>query len=192
MRRAGAWLPVIVVVGLVGAACHRRPPVVASTVVPPRPAAEAVPPPAPPPPPVRPTVAAVAPPTLSEEEQFRRMSLDDLNAEPPLGDVFFDYAQAILTDTARAALQRDQAWLLKWTSTSIRISGHADERGTAEYNLALGERRATATRDYLASLGVSPTRMTVVSFGKEQPFCRDSVESCWSQNRRAHFLITAK
>jgi len=72
------------------------------------------------------------------------------------------------------------------------VSGHCDERGTAEYNLALGEQRADAVRTYLESLGIAADRITTVSYGKERPFCDESSEHCWSQNRRGHFLITAK
>ena len=95
-------------------------------------------------------------------------------------------------DDAKAAVQKDADWLKRWTSTKVMIEGHCDERGTAEYNLALGERRAQAVRDYLVSLGVAAARVQTVSKGKEQPFCDDKNESCWQQNRRGHFVITAK
>ena len=75
---------------------------------------------------------------------------------------------------------------------AFTVEGHCDNRGTPEYNLALGERRASAVREYLVSLGVAGTRVQPISKGEEQPFCREDVESCWSQNRRGHFLITAK
>jgi len=97
-----------------------------------------------------------------------------------------------LSDSAREALGRDATWLRKWTGTRVLIEGHADERGTNEYNLALAERRAEVTRDYLVDLGIDRTRITIVSKGKEQPFCRDQNEGCWHQNRRGHFIITAK
>ena len=93
---------------------------------------------------------------------------------------------------ARAPLQKDADWLKKWTSTQITIEGHCDSRGSAEYNLALGTRRANAVRDYLVNLGVPSGRIVIVSKGKEQPFCSDENEACWQQNRRGHFLITAK
>ena len=80
----------------------------------------------------------------------------------------------------------------RWTSTAITIEGHCDSRGSSEYNLALGTRRANAVNDYLVSLGVSTSRVTVISKGKEQPFCSTEDESCWSQNRRGHFIITSK
>ena len=80
----------------------------------------------------------------------------------------------------------------RWPTTKVMVEGHADTRGTAEYNLALGERRAAAVRDYLVSLGVAADRITIVSKGKEAPFCSEETEACWQQNRRGHFLITAK
>jgi len=120
------------------------------------------------------------------------MSLDQLNASAPLGDVFFDYDRTELSAAARTTLEGDAAWLRKWPTTSIRITGHADERGTAEYNLSLGERRAAVTRDFLAALGVPAARITITSVGKEQPFCIGETEACWSQNRRGHFLVTGK
>ena len=120
------------------------------------------------------------------------MTLDQLNASQPLNDVFFDYDQNFLRDDARQVLQRDAQWLAKWPHTTIRIDGHCDERGTEEYNIALGDRRAVAVRDYLASLGVNPGRIQTVSLGRESPFCAATGESCWAQNRRGHFVITAK
>jgi peptidoglycan-associated lipoprotein len=129
---------------------------------------------------------------LTEAELFRRKSLADLNAEHPLADAFFDYNQNVLRDDAKEALQRDARWLAKWPQTVIRIDGYCDERGTAEYNLALGDRRAQVVRDYLSNLGVRADRIQTRSLRKEAPFCRDSGESCWSQNRRGHFDITAK
>jgi peptidoglycan-associated lipoprotein len=98
----------------------------------------------------------------------------------------------VLQDEGRAALQKNADWLRKWGATRITLEGHADSRGTTEYNLALGDRRAQATRDYLVSLGISADRILTISKGKESPFCTEEVESCWSQNRRGHFVITAK
>jgi peptidoglycan-associated lipoprotein len=175
-------------VSVVLAACHHAPP--AATVT--APASATAPSPArrlnPPPPPP----AAATPAALSDDELFRRKSLADLNAEHPLADVFFAYNENILTDAARAELQRNAAWLKKWPQTRIAVDGHCDERGTAEYNLGLGERRAQVVRDYLDTLGVSADRIQTHSLGKESPFCTGEGEGCWSQNRRDHFLITAK
>jgi peptidoglycan-associated lipoprotein len=147
------------------------------------------PPPPPPPPPPTPTPPAPAP---TEAELFARMSLEQLNQQKPLEDVEFSYDQAELSERARASLQRNADWLKKWMSTRVTVEGHADSRGTSEYNLALGERRATAVRDYLVSLGIDTGRVNMVSMGEEQPVCREEAESCWVQNRRGHFVITAK
>jgi peptidoglycan-associated lipoprotein len=129
---------------------------------------------------------------LTEEEIFAKKTLEQLNAERPLGDVFFDLDQASIRADARGVLQKNADWMKRWASTRITIEGHCDERGTAEYNLALGERRATAVKEYLVSLGVPADRIATVSKGKESPFCTESNESCWQQNRRGHFIITAK
>jgi len=118
--------------------------------------------------------------------------LEQLNAERPLGDVFFDLDQSTIREDARGSLQKNAEWMKRWTSTRITVEGHCDERGTAEYNLALGERRGSAVKAYLVSLGVPADRVDVVSKGKESPFCNESNESCWQQNRRGHFVITAK
>jgi peptidoglycan-associated lipoprotein len=123
---------------------------------------------------------------------FARKSLAELNAEKPLQDVYFDYDKAILRDEARAALQRNAEWLKRWAGTKIIVEGHCDARGTNEYNLALGDKRAVAVQSYLASLGVAADRIMAVSKGEESPFCTEEVESCLSQNRRGHFNISAK
>jgi peptidoglycan-associated lipoprotein len=163
---------------------------------PPPPPVQQAPPVVTPPPPPPPRVETPPPPppphVPTEAEIWAAKSVSDLNNDKPLDDVFFDLDKADLTDSAHASLQKDAAYLNKFSSAKILISGHADERGTAEYNLALGERRAAATRDYLVNLGVQAARITVVSKGKEAPFCTESAESCWSQNRRGHFTFTAK
>jgi peptidoglycan-associated lipoprotein len=146
-------------------------------------------PPAPPPPPKE---VPSAPRELTEEERFARMTLKELNDSQPLEDVYFEYDKADLSDRTRASLQKNGTWLKRWSSTQITIEGHADSRGTNEYNLALGERRSTAVREYLVTLGVAVARISIVSKGEEEPTCREEAESCWSQNRRAHFIITAK
>ena len=182
-------LTILAMVGAVSA-CHKRPPATAPAAPPPAPQATVpAPPPAPPAPP-RPAPVPSGP--LSPEEQFQRESLGQLNASHPLSDAFFDYNVNTLRDDARKALQQDAQWLTRWPTTKIMIEGHCDERGTAEYNLALGDRRANAVTQYLESLGVSPTRIQMESLGKEAPFCTGEGESCWSQNRRGHFVITAK
>src|ERR1700722_14438818 len=173
MSTMRSWSPLLII-AFAGAACHARPPATAPTrttatpeaVAPARPPA----PPAPAPPPPR-TAAAPAATPLTEEELFRRKSLDDLNAEHPLSDVFFDYDQITLRDDARQMLQQDARWLSRWPQAEVRIDGHCDERGTPEYNLSLGSRRAAAVREYLINLGVKPERLVARSLGKEAPFC---------------------
>ena len=193
-RRRNRLLSVVVVLGAVVFinACGKKQPPVTPPPPPPPPAAQpATPPPPPPPPPPAPPPAP-APPAATEAELFAKMSLGELNAQRPLADVFFLYDQSDLSDTARASLQKNSEWLRKWLSTTVTVEGHADSRGTSEYNLALGERRASAIRDYLVSLGVTGTRVNVVSMGEEQPVCTEEAEACWRQNRRGHFVVTAK
>jgi peptidoglycan-associated lipoprotein len=128
----------------------------------------------------------------TEDEIFAKMTLEEPNAKKPLGDVFFALDSSDLPDEARASLQKNADYMKRWPTIRITVEGHCDERGTAEYNLALGERRANAVRTYLTGLGVVADRVTVVSKGKEQPFCTERAEGCYSQNRRGHFLITGK
>jgi peptidoglycan-associated lipoprotein len=120
------------------------------------------------------------------------MTLDELNAKGVLGDVLFGYDSTELTAQARGTIQKNADYMKRWASTKVMVEGHADSRGTNEYNLALGERRADVTRDYLVSLGISNDRVTVVSKGEEQPVCAEEAESCWQKNRRGKFLFTAK
>jgi peptidoglycan-associated lipoprotein len=144
------------------------------------------PPPPPPPPPPAPTPAA---PT--EDEIYAKSALDEI-AKKYLTDVFFAYDSVELNDQARAGLQKNSAFMKQRGTARITIEGHADSRGTNEYNLALGERRAGVVRDYLVSLGVAGDRISIVSKGEEQPFCTEESESCWQQNRRGHFIVTAR
>ena len=191
MKRVRAVVSVaIVCAALAVAGCHKKVPQVAPAPPPPPPPAAPAPPPPPSPPP--PPTRAPAPAPLTEEEIFARKSLAQLNSERPLDDVFFDLDKSEIRADARSPLQKDADWMKRWTSTQLSIEGHCDSRGSSEYNLALGSRRGNAVKDYLVNLGVPATRLTVVSKGKEQPFCSDENESCWQQNRRGHFVITAK
>ena len=192
MSRLRVVLPAVGLCLALGVAgCGKKAPAPAPAPPPPAPATTPAPPPPPPPPPP-PAAAPEAPRPLTEEELFAKKSLEELNAEKPLGDVFFSYDSAAINEEGRAALQKNLEWLRKWTATRVLVEGHCDNRGTPEYNLALGEQRAAAVRDYLVSLGLPADRVTIVSKGEEQPFCNEDAESCWSQNRRGHFLITAK
>jgi peptidoglycan-associated lipoprotein len=140
------------------------------------------------------TVAPPPPSSTRKDVEADVLSMDiaAMNKKGYLSDAFFDYDQADLREDARSALAANSEWLKKYPSVQILMEGHCDERGTAAYNLALGERRANAAKDYLGSLGVDGSRLRTVSYGKERPFCTESSESCWQQNRRAHFVITAK
>ena len=190
MKSSVRVLAVVALVGSIGiGACGKKKPATAPAPPPPAPAPATTPAPPPPPPPA-PAPAPDRAPT--EDELFAKKTIDDLNREGVLGDAFFDLDSAQLRDDSKAGLQKDVEWLKRWGTTKVMIEGHCDSRGTSEYNLALGERRAKAVQDYLTSLGVSADRVTIVSKGKEQPFCGDENESCWQQNRRGHFVITAK
>lgn len=109
-----------------------------------------------------------------------------------LRDVFFTYDSFSITDEGRHALSGDANWARSNPYAQLKIEGHCDERGTSAYNLVLGEKRAKAVRNYLVELGVIPTHLSVVSYGKERPFCTEHLESCYSQNRRGHLVVTGK
>jgi len=150
----------------------------------PAPMVAAAPAPTPPPPPPMaprpappPPMAAPAPPGV--------VAGSVMDFQQNVGDrVLFGYDRSELEDGGRSTLQKQAAWLQRFPTVVLTIEGHADERGTREYNLALGARRAQAVRDYLVSLGVSGARIETISFGKERPICVQSDEQCWTQNRR--------
>ncbi len=121
-----------------------------------------------------------------------KQDVTELNKKGYLTDAYFDYDQSDLREDARTALAADAEWLKKYPTVQVLIEGYCDERGTGAYNLALGDRRANAAKEYLVSLGIDASRLRTVSYGEERPFCSESNESCWQQNRRAHLLITAK
>jgi len=138
------------------------------------------PPPAPPPPP------AAAP----QQSSIVPGSLEDFRVN--VGDtVHFAYNAYTIQDQDKGTLQKQAQWLQRYPSVQITIEGHCDERGTREYNLALGARRANAVKEYLVSLGVSASRLQTVSYGKERPICTESTEDCWAQNRRGVSTITS-
>src|SRR4051812_4888377 len=166
MIRVRAILPILALaVTIAVAGCAKKVPPPAPAPPPPPPAAAPPAPPPPPPPPAPAAAAVPAPAALSEEEVFARKSVEQINAEHPLDDVYFDLDKSDVRTDGRASLQKDSDWLKKWARVQITIEGHSDSRGTAEYNLALGARRATAVKDYLVSLGVPAARVTIVSKG---------------------------
>ena len=185
---------VLVLLSLVAAGCGKKqppvlrpaPPPVASTppgVTPPR---------LPPPPPQRVEEALPVPQEPLSEDSIANRSLDDLNRDSPFMPVYFQLDSSDLDDQGRTVASSNAAILKKYPTWVLTIEGHCDERGTAEYNLALGERRAVSVKTYLVSLGIPQDRLRTVSYGNEFPFDPGHDEPAWSKNRRAHFVITAK
>jgi len=121
--------------------------------------------------------------------------LDEIRAEQAassaagLRDVLFGYDSWTISEEGRQALTRDAEWMKSNPSAQVKVEGHCDERGTADYNLVLGEKRAKAVRNYLVELGIGANRLSVVSYGKERPFCQEHAESCYQQNRRGHLAL---
>ena len=149
-------------------------------------------PPRPPAPPQRVEDTLPVPPEPFAEESIANRSLDDLNRDSPFRVVYFPLDSSDLDEQGRMIASANAAILKKYPTWVLTIEGHCDERGTGEYNLALGERRAVAVKTYLVSLGIPQDRLRTVSYGKEFPFDPGHDESAWANNRRAHFVITAK
>jgi peptidoglycan-associated lipoprotein len=126
------------------------------------------------------------------EDAIGNRSLDDLNRDSPFKPVFFGLDSSDLDEAGRTVATANAQLLRKYPTWIVTVEGHCDERGTAEYNIALGERRAVAVKTYLVSIGVSPDRIRTVSYGKEFPFDPGHDEGAWAKNRRAHFVITSK
>lgn len=185
----------VVVLALVGACAKKQPPVARPTQPPPA-ATPADPgasrPPTPPEPVPEPT-AIPADPTISSGDLTSR-SIDEINdpKQSPFQPVLFALDSEDIDSAGQAALQNNAQILKQYATWVVTIEGHCDERGTPEYNLALGERRALAARDYLISLGIAPDRLKTVSYGNEFPFDPAHSEEAYSKNRRAHFVVTAK
>ena len=178
------------VASLAAAGCGRNNPPVARPTPPPPTVADTTP--VRPPDPPTPVPEPVVPRDPVGADNITSTSLDELNRNSPLKPVYFALDSSEIDTTGRSALS-DNAAVLKTNPTwTITIEGHCDERGTAEYNLALGERRAVAARTYLVSLGIAADRLRTVSYGKEFPFEAGHDEAAWSRNRRAHFVITAR
>ena len=174
-------------------ACVRQPAPVAPEASPPPPAAaNETPPPSPPSPPPPPAAPPLLPTELTPDEEFASRTLEDLNRESPLAAAFYALDSSELDARARRVLEANAEVLRQYASWVVTIEGHCDERGTAEYNLGLSERRALAAQQYLVELGLERSRLRTVSYGKEFPFDPGHDETAWAANRRAHFLITAK
>ena len=196
MRHVCQYIALVGLVALTAAGCHKKPPVVA----PPPPsgpaafpsAGEATPPTpeAPPEPPAIPSDNAV---TSTPLGNWADKPIDVINGpDSPLKPVFFAYDSDELDDAARQVLNADAEVLKAYPTWVVTLEGHCDERGTAEHNLALGDRRALAAKNYLLSLGITGDRIRTVSYGKEFPFDPGHDEAAWAKNRRAHFMLTSK
>ena len=193
LRTTYGLSPAALLIVLLGVACSSKKPPVARPLPPPPPTNASTPPPGSTARPPEPKAERVpVPPEPVRDDAIRSASLDDLNRNSPLKPVFYEFDSSEITPDGRGVLDADAALLKKNTSWAVTIEGHCDERGTAEYNLALGERRAVAARAYLVSLGVPADRLRTVSYGKEFPFDPGHEESAWAKNRRAHFVVTAK
>ena len=136
--------------------------------------------------------AKVEKPVLSEEELFQQKSLEELNKDQVLKKVNFDFDMYTIREDMKPILQANANWLLKFPSVEVLVEGHCDERGTIEYNIALGEKRAEAAKNYLVSLGMSPAKVKIISYGKSKPLVQGVDEATYFQNRRAEFVITKK
>jgi peptidoglycan-associated lipoprotein len=188
-----ASIVLLVLLAVVVSGCNRRrTPVAAPAPAPPPVAAPPGIAPAPTTPPQRVEESLPVPqqPALADDEIGNR-SLDELNRNSPLQPVFFELDSADLNEAGRATAMTNADLLRKNMRWVVTIEGHCDERGTPEYNLALGERRAVAVKTFLVSLGIAPDRLRTVSYGKEFPFDPGKTEEAMAKNRRGHFVITA-
>lgn len=131
-------------------------------------------------------------PQLTEEEIFQRNTLEAVNRQGYLQKIYFEYDKYMVKDDMKPIMAQNAEWLLQHPTVEIRIEGHCDERGTEEYNIALGEKRAESAKNYLVSLGVANAKIQVVSYGKSKPLVTGSDEASHYQNRRDEFLITKK
>ncbi len=190
MSRIVAVASAVVLATTVAACAKKKPPV--ARPIPPPPAISSSSgnrPPLPPTPVNEPQQVPIEP---SGADSLSSKDLDDINKNSPFQPLFFGYDQAEVSPEGQTVLNSNAEILKKYPTWIITIEGHADERGTAEYNLALGERRALAARNYLVSLGIPADRLRTVSYGKEFPFDPGHTEDAFSKNRRAHFVVTSK
>jgi peptidoglycan-associated lipoprotein len=190
-QRHSVLMTSLVVLALIGGCAKRTPPVAKPTAPPPPSSGgpETTRPPAPPTPVAEPRPV---PPEPVADDPISSRDIGDINKNSPFQPVFFKLDSSDVDGPAQQALNANAEILKKYPTWVITIEGHADERGTAEYNLALGERRAISARTYLVSLGISADRLRTVSYGKEFPFDPGHDESAWEKNRRAQFVLTSK
>jgi len=189
-RRGSVLLAVpVLVLSLFLVGCPKRPATTAASAPPPTgsPSSAAAPSTSPSSPSMTPSPAA--PSTSSPSTTPPRPS--EFSESANLKDVFFDFDKYDVRPGDAKILDTNAAWL-KSNNNLVLIEGHCDERGTNEYNLALGERRAKSTMNYLVAQGVQASRITIISYGEERPTCTEKTEECWTKNRRAHFLVKAR
>lgn len=190
MKRA---ITLVIFVLVFAAGCAKKQPATAAGQPPPStttPTQPATPPP-PPPRTAERVEEAIPVPSISEDNIANR-SLEDLNRDSPFKPAFFGLDSAELDEAGRAVVAANADIMKKYPSWVVTVEGHCDERGTAEYNLALGERRAKAAMNYLVSNGIEAARITTISYGKERPLCSEHNEACWSKNRNDTFLTKEK
>jgi len=187
-RAAQLTLMSLLLAGLMITGCAKRPATTAASAATPAPAAPA---PAPAPSASAPSGAAAAAPAAAAAApaQTPRPSPKEFMAVAALKEVYFDFDKYDIRPEDAKTLDANAAWLKSNGENLVLIEGHCDERGTNEYNLALGERRAKATMNYLVSQGIQANRITIISYGEERPVCTEKTEACWAKNRRAAFLV---
>jgi peptidoglycan-associated lipoprotein len=161
-------------------ACHHTPP--PATPVPPKPTE----------PPVAPAPTNTPAPIEDPYAKMSKMSVDELDRLRLFGEIHFDFDKSDVRDADKSVLQKNADVLKKYDFIKIKVEGYCDDRGTVEYNLALGDRRAKAALDYLVGLGVPPVQLQTVPYGKEFPVCSEHSEDCWARNRRDHFTVSEK
>lgn len=190
-RKANVAIVLMVLLAVTVGACKKK----TAPVVRPQPPLAGGPStnPNPPPRPPEPVLdPVIVPPEPLKDDSLTSKSLDDLNRDSPLKPLYYELDSSEVSAEGQQVLQANAAVLKKYPTWQVTIEGHCDERGTAEYNLALGERRALAAKTYLVSLGIAADKVRIVSYGKEFPFDAGHEDAAWSKNRRAHFVITAK
>src|ERR1700693_3537826 len=176
LKSWGVFICLLLFVGLAG--CPKKTETASQSIeVPPTPSTPSTPPP----------VEEVRPsqPSNVIEEPLKSVAREI----PGLKDAFFDFDKASITSDGKAALEGDADWLKANPTVKIKIEGHCDERGTNEYNLALGEKRAHSAKLFLTAQGVSSARISTISYGEDRPFCTEHNENCYAQHRRPHFVI---
>jgi len=188
-RAAQVTLMSLLLAGLMITGCAKRPATTAASAAAPAPAPSA-PAPAPAPSAAAPPALAPAPAaSAAPAAQTPRPAPKEFMAVAALKEVYFDFDKYDIRPEDAKTLDANAAWLKSNADNLVLIEGHCDERGTNEYNLALGERRAKATMNYLVSQGIQANRITIISYGEERPVCTEKTEACWAKNRRASFLV---